>query len=345
MSHRELPIPAHFDADKVGQVWRVPYQDRAREAQAWARQHDIKPAASDKVKICLVAIDVQNTFCLPDFELFVGGRSGRGAIEDNVRLCRFIYRNLGTITEIDPTMDTHTAMQIFHPVFLVNDAGEHPQPLTPISPEEVEKGAWKVNPAVANSLANGNYMALHNHLLHYCRKLSEQDKYLLMIWPYHSMLGGIGHCLVSAVEEALFFHNLARHSQTGFEIKGGHPLTENYSVLRPEVLDSADGQSIAQKNTRFIKRLLEFDAVIIAGQAKSHCVAWSIDDLLSEIAEQDPKLAKKVYLLEDCTSPVVVPGIVDFTEQADAAFQRFAEAGMHLVRSTTPMGSWPELAL
>ena len=40
MSHRELPIPAHFDADKVAQVWRVPYQDRAREAQAWAQQHD-----------------------------------------------------------------------------------------------------------------------------------------------------------------------------------------------------------------------------------------------------------------------------------------------------------------
>src|SRR4029450_10729380 len=81
MSHRELPIPAHFDADKVAQVWRVPYQDRAREAQAWPKQHDIKPAAGDKVRMCLMAIDVQNTFCLPDFELFVGGRSGRGAIE------------------------------------------------------------------------------------------------------------------------------------------------------------------------------------------------------------------------------------------------------------------------
>ena len=30
-------------------------------------------------------------------------------------------------------------MQIFHPIFLVNDAGEHPQPLTPIALEEVEK--------------------------------------------------------------------------------------------------------------------------------------------------------------------------------------------------------------
>lgn len=342
MSHRELPIPAHFKADRVGEVWRVPYQDRAREAQAWARQHNLKPAASDTVRVCLLPIDVQNTFCLPDFELFVGGRSGRGAIEDNVRLCQFIYRNLGTITEIDPTMDTHTAMQIFHPIFLINEAGEHPQPLTPISLADVEQGVWKVNPAVAGSLAHGDYTALQNHLLHYCRKLSEKGKYMLMIWPYHSMLGGIGHCLVSAVEEALFFHNLARHSQTGFEMKGSNPLTENYSVLRPEVLEGADGRPIAQKNARLIKKLLEFDAIIIAGQAKSHCVAWTIDDLLSEIVETDPKLASKVYLLEDCTSPVVVPGIVDFTDQADAAFQRFAAAGMHVVQSTTPLASWPD---
>jgi nicotinamidase-related amidase len=345
MSYRELPIPTHFDPDKVGQVWRVPYADRAREAAAWRTQHHLTPAASDTARICLMPIDVQNTFCLPDFELFVGGRSGRGAIDDNTRLCQFIYRYLAILTEIDPTMDTHTAMQIFHPIFLINDAGEHPQPLTPIALEDVEQGVWKVNPAVAHSVANGNDAALQDHLLHYCRQLSDKGKYLLMIWPYHSMLGGIGHCLVSALEEALFFHAIARHSQTGFEIKGGNPLTENYSVLRPEVLDTADGRPIAQKNVRFIEKLLDFDAIIIAGQAKSHCVAWTIDDLLSEIVAHDPQLARKVYLLEDCTSPVVVPGIVDFTEQANEAFQRFADAGMHIVHSTTPMANWPGVSL
>ena len=345
MSYRELPIPTHFDPDKVGQVWRVPYADRAREAAAWRTQHHLTPTVSDTTRICLMPIDVQNTFCLPDFELFVGGRSGRGAIDDNTRLCQFIYRHLAILTEIDPTMDTHTAMQIFHPIFLINEAGEHPQPLTPIALEDVEKGVWKVNPAVAHSVANGNYGALQDHLLHYCRQLSAKGKYLLMIWPYHSMLGGIGHCLVSALEEALFFHAIARYSQTGFEIKGGNPLTENYSVLQPEVLDTADGRPIAQKNARFIEKLLDFDAIIIAGQAKSHCVAWTIDDLLNEIVTHDPQLARKVYLLEDCTSPVVVPGIVDFTEQANEAFRRFADAGMHIVQSTTPMASWPGVPL
>jgi nicotinamidase-related amidase len=342
---KELPIPHHVNLDRAGEVWRVPYQERALEARAWAERHDIPPAAKDRTRVCLMVIDAQNTFCVPGFELFVGGRSGDGAVQDNRRLCEFIYRNLGYITEIHPTMDTHSAMQIFHSVFLVNDHGEHPPPLTAISLEDVEKGVWKVNPAVARSVANGNYTALQNHLLHYCRKLSERGKYLLMIWPYHAMLGGIGHALVSSVEEALFFHNLARSSQTGFEVKGGNPLTENYSVLRPEVLEGADGKPIAQKNTRFIKKLLEFDAVVIAGQAKSHCVAWTIDDLLTEILAEDASLARKVYLLEDCTSPVVVPGVVDFTDQADSAFRRFADAGMHVVRSTEPITSWPSLTL
>jgi nicotinamidase-related amidase len=88
----------------------------------------------------LLLIDVQNTFCLPDFELFVGGKSGMAAIEDNIRLCQSIYRHLGLITEIIPTMDSHTAMQIFHPIFWVNNAGQHPEPATIISLKEVQQG-------------------------------------------------------------------------------------------------------------------------------------------------------------------------------------------------------------
>jgi nicotinamidase-related amidase len=339
---KPLPVPPHFDAAAVSRLWKVPYQARATEANAWARKHAILPAARDKKRVCLMLIDVQNTFCLPDFELFVGGRSGTGAIDDNQRLCRFIYQNMRHITEIDPTMDTHTAMQIFHPVFWINDAGDNPPPFSMLQYDDIRSGRWKVNPAIARSIAGGNYPALQQHALHYAKKLHEAGKYPLTIWPYHAMLGGVGHALVPAVEEACFFHNIARNSQTGFEIKGGNPLTENYSVLSPEILEGGDGRPIAQKNTRFIRKLLDFDIVAIAGQAKSHCVAWTIDDLLTEIMAQDPKLCRKVYLIEDCTSPVVVPGVIDFTDQADDAFKRFAAAGMRVVRSTDPIEDWPE---
>ncbi|NJR64587.1 MAG: isochorismatase [Leptolyngbyaceae cyanobacterium CRU_2_3] len=329
----QLPIPAHFDLATVGEVWRVPYQKRATAAQAWAKQHQLLPAAQDKTRVCLLAIDVQNTFCIPEFELFVGGRSGRGSVEDNQRLCEFIYRNLGVITEIVLTMDTHTAAQIFHGVFWVNTLGEHPPTLTMITLEDVEQGIWRANPAVAVSLGH-SVEHLQAYALHYVRQLHTQGKYPLTIWPYHSMLGGIGHAIVSAVEEACFFHNMVRGSQTRFEIKGSNPLTENYSVLKPEVLEDQAKQAIAQSNTALIQTLLSFDVVLIAGQAKSHCVAWTIDDLLTEIQAIDPKLAHKVYLLEDCTSPVCIPGVVDFTEQANATFQRFADAGMQVIQST-----------
>ncbi len=330
----QLPIPPHFDPQKVGDVWRVPYQERAALARDWANKHSIEPYYADKEQVCLLLIDVQNTFCIPGFELFVGGQSGRGAVEDNQRLCEFIYRNLGSISAIAPTLDTHTAMQIFHPIFWINDEGIHPAPAaTNITPKDIEQGVWKVNPAVAYSL-NLTYETLQKHALHYVNQLSQNGKYPLTVWFYHSMLGGIGHALVSAVEEAVFFHCIARDSQTQFEIKGNNPLTENYSVLRPEVLEGVGGNHLAQKNTRLIQQLLNFDKVIIAGQAKSHCVAWTIDDLLTEIQQIDPSLANKIYILEDCTTPVVVPEVVDYTAQADLAFEKFAKAGMHLVKST-----------
>ena len=81
---------------------------------------------------------------------------------------------------------------------------------------------------------------------------------------------------------------------------------------------------------------------MFAGQAKSHCEAWTISDLLAQIQLHDPNLTNKVYLLEDCTSPVVIPGVIDYTDQADAAFHRFAEAGMNLVRSTDSISIWFE---
>jgi nicotinamidase-related amidase len=333
MSSRDLPIPAYFDADKVGRVWRVPYQERSEDAKKWAKQHNIKAASKDLFKICLLLVDVQNTFCIPGFELFVGGRSGNAAVDDNTRLCEFIYRNLDVITLICPTMDTHQAVQIFHSLFLINEKGEHPEPFTLISVQDVEQGIWKFNPHVAESL-NIDKAYGQAFLRHYTRRLKEGGKYDLTIWPYHAMLGGIGHALVSAVEEAVFFHGITRYALPDFQVKGSNPFTENYSVLSPEVLDDGDGNPIAQKNTGFIARLLDFDAVIIAGQAKSHCVAWTIDDLLREIEFSDKALAEKVYLLEDCTSPVVIPGVVDYTDQGEAAFRRFADAGMHICHST-----------
>ena len=336
MERSELPIPPHFDPDSVARVWRVPYDERAAEAERWARRHGIRPASEDGFRLCLVVVDVQNTFCIPGFELFVAGRSGNGAVDDSRRLCEFVYRNIGTVTQIVPTLDTHEALQIFHAGYLVGESGEHPPPFTLVSVEDVELGVWRFNPAASHALGIASAEG-QRRLVHYVRRLRAGGKYDLTVWPYHSMLGGIGHALVSAVEEAIFFHGIARATRPDFQVKGDSPFTEHYSVLGPEVTEGPGGEQIAERNRSLVDKLLGFDAVVVAGEAKSHCVAWTIADLLSDVGT----LAESVYLLEDCTSPVVVPGVVDYTDEANAAFRRFAEAGMHVVRSVDPLASWP----
>src|SRR5512138_847915 len=333
MNVSDLPVPDFFDAQKVGDIWRIPYEERAGQAREWARQHQLQPASADASKTWLMLIDVQNTFCIPDFELYVGGRSGRGAVEDNVRLCEFIYRKLGSITHITATLDTHLTMQVFHSIFFVDGDGNHPAPYTDIHVSDLREGKWKFNPALADQFdvapEYGQQM-----MIHYAEALEKSGKYALTIWPYHAMLGGVGHALVSSVAEALFFHSIARLAQTEIVIKGETPFTENYSVIGPEVLTGPMGEMLGVRDQRFIQELQEFDRLIIAGQAKSHCVAWTVSDLLEDIVATDPELAKKVYLLEDCTSPVVVPGVVDHTDAANAAYDWFAKAGMHVVKST-----------
>jgi len=328
----QLPIPSFFDPNRVSEIWKVDYATRAAQANDWSKQHNLEPASASKNIISLLLVDVQNTFCIPGFELFVGGRSGRGAVDDNVRLCRFIYRNLGNITNITATMDTHLSQQIFHPIFFVDGDGNHPAPYTMIQAEQLQKGEWKFNPALAPRY-NITPEYGQEMMVHYAETLHKRGKYALTIWPYHAMLGGIGHALVPAVEEAIFFHSIARLSQPKFEVKGEHPFTEHYSVVGPDVTEGPKGEILGKHNDFFIKDLKEVDALVIAGQAKSHCVAWTISDLLDDIRATDPGLAKKVYLLEDCTSPVVVPG-ADFTDQTNEAFETFAQAGMKIIKST-----------
>lgn len=337
--NKQLPLPPHYDPQKAGQIYQVAYAERELDAEAWADRHGLRPVIEDQYRVALLAVDVQNTFCIPGFELFVGGRSGNGAVDDNRRLCELIYRNLHVITQVFPTLDTHQAAQIFHPVFFVNDAGEHPAPYTQITVEDIEYGVWRFNAPLATTLTLApDYVQAH--LLHYARTLAGSGQYALTVWPYHAMLGSIGHALAPAFEEAIFFHGIARYSQPDFQVKGDTVLTENYSAIAPEVIMDVRGEAIGVVNQALLDKLRTFDAVLIAGQAKSHCVAWTVQNLLDAYLESDPSYIEKIHLLVDCMSPVVIPGAIDYTDAADAAFERFAAAGMHLVRSTDPIETW-----
>jgi nicotinamidase-related amidase len=348
---KDLPLPPFYDPDSAERWSHRPDAQKLFEAaQGWRERHQIAPAAEDAFELHLLLIDVQKDFCFPEGTLYVGGRSGRGAIDDSRRMAEFIYRNLGAISRITTTMDAHLAFQIFFPAFWVDREGRALSPHRTVTAAQIRAGEARPNPAVASWVAGGDEAWLRQQALFYCEELERAGRYQLYLWPPHCLLGSEGHPLVGAVQEARLFHSYVRGAQSWVEEKGQHPLTENYSVLRPEVLTRVDGRPLAHSNTRLVETLLQADALVIAGQAASHCVKSTVDDLLEEVQARDPGRASRVYLLVDCMSAVAVPDgkggfLADFTPQAEEALRRFEAAGVHLVRSTEPLSSWPGLSL
>ena len=347
-----MELPSHYDPDRA-KDWAYSPDQRAvfEAARRYRKQHAVAPAAEDGFTVEVVAVDVQKDFCFPQGSLYVGGRSGTGAVDDNRRIAALIYRNLPHITAITPTMDTHYPVQIFFASFW-RDADDEPvRPHTVISLESVQSGAYRPDPDVVGALGLPDYDWLVNQCKHYCAELEKAGKYQLYIWPEHCLLGSAGHALSGVLHEARLFHSYARESQSEVEIKGGHPLTENYSVFNPEVLSRWDGKgALAEESTAFIDRLLARDAFVFVGQAGSHCVRFSVDDFLNQLGARDERLAEKCYVVTDCMSAVVLPDgkggfAADFTPFMEQAFDRFAAAGVHLVESTTDMRDWPGMRM
>ena len=345
-------IPRHYDVKNARAFAYRPDADALlRDATAYRRDHHILPSASDVRRNHLLLIDVQRDFCFPEGTLYVSGRSGTGAIDDTDRLARFIYANLGSISEITCTLDTHLPFQIFFAPFWVDASGETLSAHRTISVADIQSGAVRPNPEVVAAAGAPDIDWLTRQCVFYAQSLEEAGKYVLYLWPPHCLIGGDGHALVGVIHEARLFHAFARTARNGVEIKGTHPLTENYSVFSPEVLSRHDHGTLASRNDELIRALLNEDRIIVAGQAASHCVKSSLEDLLIGIRETDPKLARRVYVVEDAMSAVAVPDpgqpgafLADFTDAAQAALDRFREAGMRVVRTTTPAADWPDFA-
>src|SRR4051812_14891012 len=103
---RTLPLPPWFDPASAARFQFRPEEARLfDEATSWRRQHALTPSAKDELNVHLLLIDVQKDFCFPEGSLYVGGRGGRGAIDDSRRIAEFIYANLGGITNITTTLD------------------------------------------------------------------------------------------------------------------------------------------------------------------------------------------------------------------------------------------------
>lgn len=303
--------PEFYDPEKVGTLYQP---DFARIAKA-AAAADLPAASEDPTKRLLLFIDMQVDFCHESGALYVPG-----ALDDIRRLIGFIVANADRITSIACTADSHVPLQIFHPGWWRDRDGNPPPPFTTITEEEVRNGTWI-------PIRDPDWA------LSYVRQLKARAKKELLVWPYHGLIGGIGHALDPTLWSVVMWHSLARRYEPYWRTKGRHPLTEHYSAFGPEL--PPPGNPPDPGRQEFMEHLSAYDHLFVAGEASSHCVQETLKDLV-ETSAGDRETLRRVMVLRDCTSPVQHPEI-DFEALTRQQFEQFAAAGIVFLSSTDPL--------
>jgi nicotinamidase/pyrazinamidase len=264
----------------------------------------------------LLIIDPQIDFCRPgDIN-----SPERGALyvdnaeKDMARVAQFI-RNFGSnLRHIHVTLDCHHLFDVAHPQMWRNSKGENPHPFTIFGSKEIKNGEWL--PV---------FPQLTQRFIDYCESLEKTGKFPLCIWPPHCLIGSEGNAIIPVLYEVLVEWQMTNRRNINFVSKGSNPFTEHYSAIKAEVADPNDPTT--QINTRLIQVIMDSDMTFIAGEAGSHCLKSTIEDIVEGF--EDDSYVKKLFLLEDCTSPV------SGFEQSQIDFIRnMTQKGMNIATSS-----------
>ena len=232
------------------------------------------------MSVAFLIIDAQYDFCHPEGALFVPG-----ADADILRINALIKAAGHRIDQLFFTLDTHQVLDISHPGFWKDAEGFAPTPFTVITADMIEQRKWipRFYP---------------EQVIQYLETLSSHGEFNHLIWPEHCLTGSKGAALVESLLEVA--RNWSIESQRNYTtvIKGTNPMTEHFGVFQAQVpLHDAPE---TQLNTRLLQQLEVFDTLLIAGEARSHCVATSLKQLIIH----RPQMAERIILLEDAMSDV-----------------------------------------
>lgn len=280
------------------------------------------------LKTHLVIIDPQNDFMdiiaeagdpvgmtLPDGTKFRSTLPVPGAWADMNRVAELIKRVGPRLDDIHVTLDSHRVIDVAHPGFWRDANGNNPPPFTMISHAQVKCGEW----APRNQ-------SLRQRMLDYTAALEAAGKFVLMIWPEHCLIGSWGHNVVDVLRDELAAWERTNFATINFVTKGTNTFTEHYGALMAEVPDPLDPST--QLNGEFISVLQEADVIGIAGEASSHCVSTTIQQIVDNIGDQH---LSKIHLITDCMSPVPqTPGAPDFPAMAQAFLKSMESRGLVL---------------
>lgn len=255
-----------------------------------------------KERIDLLIIDPQIDFCRPPVTPGDMQCPQRGALyvdnaeNDMARLASMIDRFGSKIKKIHVTLDCHHLIDVAHPQMWRDGDGKHPDPFTIFGSKEIRNGDW-----------TPIFPDLRQRFIDYCESLELTGKFPLCIWPPHCLIGSEGNAVLPVLFDALKRWEASGNDNVDYVSKGSNPFTEHYSAVKAEVEDPKDPTT--QLNTRLIQTLLDADKILVAGEAGSHCVKNTVEDIADGFGNDS--YVQKMTLLTDAVSPVISP-FVDF---------------------------------
>ncbi len=233
----------------------------------------------------LLVIDPQNDFC----DIAGAALPVAGASADLQRLTSFVARV--PLDNITVTLDSHPSVAVERTTFWKTAEGNSPAPFSFVTRADVING--KFTPRDASLTAQ---------VLIMLDQLASKGRPGLVIWPVHCVTGTWGHNIFTPLAEQLNQWEFTRQRAVRKVLKGEYPLTEHFGVFEADAPDEAVPST--QFNNILAAELTQnVDILFVAGEAGSHCVASSIDQLmryLNGVAGQRPR----IILLTDCMSPV-----------------------------------------
>lgn len=282
-----------------------------------------------KREIQLLVIDPQNDFCdLPESHRPIDPVTGEraapalpvtGAHADMQRLAGLVRGSSTGLTGVTITLDSHNRLHIAHPTFWERSDGSPVQPFTAITAPQVRAGEFRPRAAQAATRA-----------LAYLDALDARGRYTLMVWPVHCEIGSWGHNVHADLRAAYNLWETKQLQVVRKVSKGSNLWTEHYSALQAEVPDGDDPDTLL--NRPLLAALDTADLLIVAGEASSHCVKATTENIVANLPSGRPE---RVVLLTDCMSPVG-----GFAAQHEAFFAEMRDRGVQLATAADVL---PEL--
>ena len=274
-------------------------------------------ACPNKGGVTLLIIDPQDDFH-PGGTLAIPT-----ADEDAERVARFITKHAPVIERIVITLDSHQRTHIAHAIFWVDADGHHPPPFTIISKDDVKTMKWR--PKNPDNQQAADY---------YAQKLEEGGRFQICIWPEHCIIGSPGHNVHPEIQEAVNNWAETHMKEVLFVWKGQNCLTEMYSALRADVPSVDDPRT--HLNMSLIRTLRQSRRLFVCGQALSHCVNFTVRDLVENYDEDCAHESRlgTITILRDGTPPV--PG---FEADGECFLRDMVDKGVCITNIASELGS------